>query len=370
MKKILFTLLLAALLLTMLPLTAMAEEPDPAEDGESPENEEEPGNAWGIPADDVIWYGFYDEEPVAWLVLDAGQTNMGTEGLFLLTRGLVDKKQVVYDEDSTLWEGSLAQEWCTAFAEKAFSPAESALVPKTSKHDEQTRLYLLDWREMDLKEEQVFFLSVIELEQYFGSYGGDNKTTIKKSSLEDYYWLRSPIFYHDDYHGMVMQNGTVHDYLPNHHWSARPCMNLTLQDAIWVLPAEDAGEPGPVRNPDRTEGEAQEWKLIVPLPKHEFRAKTVSLEKERLTVRYSGASMGEQAMLSLLARDADGAPLGLWRLERPTSAEGKLEVNLKALELPENAELYLFCEALNGAFRTNTASPLQALEWKATAPGK
>ena len=144
-------------------------------------------------------------------------------------------------------------------------------------------------------------------------------------------------------------------------------MNLTLQDAIWVLPAEDAGEPGPVRNPERTEGEAQEWKLIVPLAKHEFRAKTVSLEKERLTVRYSGASMGEQAMLSLLARDADGAPLGLWRLERPTSAEGKLEVNLKALELPENAELYLFCEALNGAFRTNTASPLQALEWKATS---
>ena len=77
MKKILFTLLLAALLLTMLPLTAMAEEPDPAEDGESTENEEELGNAWGIPADDVIWYGFYDEEPVAWLCWTPGRPTWG-----------------------------------------------------------------------------------------------------------------------------------------------------------------------------------------------------------------------------------------------------------------------------------------------------
>ena len=68
--------------------------------------------------------------------------------------------------------------------------------------------------------------------QYFGSTGGDTKTTVKRCSMEDYYWLRSPILYHDDYHGMVLHSNTVHDYMPNHHWSARPCMNLSLQDAV------------------------------------------------------------------------------------------------------------------------------------------
>ena len=418
-KRLISILLLAVLLLTLLPAVSLAEEagdggeappaepdpvpgteepaePDPAPGTEEPtepaapdepatpadpqpaggqtdaggaapaaaDPEKEtgtPGNLWGIPADDVIWYGFYDEKPVAWLVLDDGQTNMGTEGVYLLSRDLIDIHKVVFDEDSTLWEGSLAQEWCTNFAESAFTPDESALVPLTSKHDEQIRLYLLDWREMDLKEEQVFFLSAQELDQYFGSTGGDTKTTVKRCSMEDYYWLRSPILYHDDYHGMVLHSNTVHDYMPNHHWSARPCMNLSLQDAVWVLPAADEGQPGAVSVPERTEGEALEWKLIVPLEEHAFRLESSALEDGQLRLRYSGAETGEAAMLSLLARDKDGAPLGLWRLERPAAAEGELEVDLKTLNLPEDTELFLFCEQLNEACRSNCASPLQEI---------
>ena len=404
-KRLISILLLAVLLLTLLPAVSLAEEagdggeappaepdpvpgteepaePDPAPGTEEPtepaapdepatpadpqpaggqtdaggaapaaaDPEKEtgtPGNLWGIPADDVIWYGFYDEKPVAWLVLDDGQTNMGTEGVYLLSRDLIDIHKVVFDEDSTLWEGSLAQEWCTNFAESAFTPDESALVPLTSKHDEQIRLYLLDWREMDLKEEQVFFLSAQELDQYFGSTGGDTKTTVKRCSMEDYYWLRSPILYHDDYHGMVLHSNTVHD--------------LSLQDAVWVLPAADEGQPGAVSAPERTEGEALEWKLIVPLEEHAFRLESSALEDGQLRLRYSGAETGEAAMLSLLARDKDGAPLGLWRLERPAAAEGELEVDLKALNLPEDTELFLFCEQLNEACRSNCASPLQEI---------
>ena len=334
---------------------------DAADDADASETGKEPGNVWGIPADDVIWYGFYDEAPVAWLVLDDGQTNMGTEGVYLLSRDLIDIHKVVFDEDSTLWEGSLAQEWCTNFAESAFTPDESALVPLTSKHDEQARLYLLDWREMDLKEEQVFFLSAIELDQYFGSYGGDTKTTIKRCSMEDYYWLRSPILYHDDYHGMVLHSNTGHDYMPNHHWSARPCMNLSLQDAVWLLPAADEGQPGAVSVPERTDGEAQEWKLIVPREEHAFRLESSTLEDGKLSLGYSGAETGETAMLSLLARDEDGAPLGLWRMEHPAAARGELEVDLKILNVPEDADLFLFCEELNEACRSNYASPLQRI---------
>ena len=414
-KKLLSSLLLGVLLLTLLPPGAMAEEPpaepeppvvteappavteppaeteppqepeptkepEPTEEPEPKEPEtpaaapatpaaaaaqtpaagEETENSWGVRADDVIWLGFYDEVPIPWLVLDAKQTNMETEGMFLLSRDLVDKKKVVYDLKSTLWEGSLGQQWCSDFAAAAFSEAESALVPPTSKHEDQVYLYALAWRPVDLQEEQVYFLSVVELQQYFGSFGMNVKTTKKRSSLDDYWWLRSPIVYHDDYHGMVMQNNTVHDYMPNHHWSARPAMNLLLQDAVFLLPAADTGELGQVQIPAR-DG-AMEWKLVAPLSEHSFRLDAVRRVGSLVTVGYSGADTGETAVISLLAQDAEGAPLGLWRLEKPEAAQGELQLDPAQLAIPENAKLFLFCERLGGEHRTDYASPLQALE--------
>ena len=180
MKKRLFSiLLLAAMLLSLRPFGALAEEPEAEGEPEEPAEESRAGlgNVWGIPAEDILWFGVYEDKPVPWLVLDADQTNMGTEGVYLFSRDLIDSGKVRFDESSTLWEGSLAQEWCTNFAESAFSAAESALVPHTDKYDPSTypnHLYGLTWRETELKQEQVFFLSVLELEQYYGSYSPEN----------------------------------------------------------------------------------------------------------------------------------------------------------------------------------------------------
>ena len=336
-----------------------------AEENEGTEEAEEAeatGNAWGIPADDVIWFGFYDERPIDWLVLDPGQTNMGTEGVFLLSRDLIDYKKVMFDEESTVWEGSLGQQWCTNFAASAFSPSESGLVPLTSKHDEQVRIYLLVWGEMDLKEEQVFFLSAAEMEQFFGSTSKEIATTVKPCSMKDYYWLRSVGIYHYGYHGAVLFQNTVHDYFPYHHFSARPCMNLSLQDALWVLPAEDEGLNGPARRPEGPGEEPQEWKLLIPGEGNSFRVEQTAAKDGVLSLHYAGADTGENNRISLLARDETGAPLALWRLSRPESAEGELELDLAAMELPENARLFLFCEELGDEQRTNYASALQELK--------
>ena len=355
-RKLLALLMILILLLALLPAAAFAEEP------EAEEEAEEKSNSWGLREDDVIWYGVYKDNPVPWLVLDPGQTNMGTEGVFLLSRDLIDKNQVAFDEKSTLWEGSLGQEWCTNFAETAFTEAESELIPATDKYEAATfpnKLYGLTWREVELKGEKVFFLSVIELDQYFGSYSQTNKRTVKVCSLESYYWLRSPHYYHDDYHGIVLQDRTIHDYLPDAKWSARPCINLSVQDAIFLLPAEDGGAPGAVTLP--TDEAKHEYKLLVELAEHAFEAETAAVSGNELTVRYSGADVGENAMLSLLVRDAEGQPLKLLRLEQPAAAEGTLQLKLDELELPEGAALYLFCEQLGEEHQTNYASPLQEL---------
>ena len=364
-KKLLSLLLLAALLLSLTPFGALAEEPTEDETEEPAEESREGlGNLWGLPADDVLFLGVYKDKPVPWLVLDADQTNMGTEGVYLFSRDLIDSTLVRFDESSTLWEGSLAQEWCTQFAENAFSEAESALVPPTDQIEPATypdMLFDLTWREVELKGEQVFFLSVQELAKYYGIYSTTNKRTVKRCSMESYYWLRSPHYYHNDYHGIVLQDSYIHDKLPYEPWAARPCANLYIQDAVWVLPADDAGALGAAPLPAQQEREIHEWKLIVPLAEHSFRAETRAAENGELTVAYSGADVGEGARLTLLVRDGEGQPLSLRRLEQPTAAEGSLKLKLEELELPEGAALYLFCEQLNDATRSNYASPLQEL---------
>ena len=372
MKKRLFSiLLLAAMLLSLRPFGALAEEPEAEGEPEEPAEESRAGlgNVWGIPAEDILWFGVYEDKPVPWLVLDADQTNMGTEGVYLFSRDLIDSGKVRFDESSTLWEDSLAQEWCTNFAESAFSPAESALVPYTNKHDPTTypnHLYGLTWRETWLKDEQVFFLSVLELEQYYGSYSPENKRTVKVCSKESYYWLRSPHYYHDDYHGIVLQDRTIHDYLPYSPWAARPCINLSIQDAVYLLPTGDTGELGPAPLP--AEQETHDWKLIAPLEEHSFRAETTAVENGLLKARYSGADTGENARVSLLIRDGEGKTLGLRRLAVPTDAEGTVELELRELALPEDGKLYLFCEQLNGENLSNYASPLQELKTDLPAP--
>ena len=117
-RKLISLLILAMLLLSLFPCAAFAEEPaeapaeEPAETpAEEPEEEAaEPERRWPVKADDLICFGVYNDTPVTWVVLDPDQTNMGTEGVFLLTQGLWDSTHVVFDESSTLWEGSLGQE--------------------------------------------------------------------------------------------------------------------------------------------------------------------------------------------------------------------------------------------------------------------
>lgn len=311
-------------------------------------------------ADDLVAFGVYEDTPVLWRVLDAEQTNMGTEGLFLLSDDLLDRGQVMHDESSTLWEGSAAQQWCTDFAAAAFTPEESALIPAASKDEEEAFLYELSWRAVSLKEEQVFFLSAVELDQYFGSREDAPKYTVKDSSLDSYWWLRSPHRYHEDYHGIVLQDNMVHDHLPYTLWAARPCINLLPRNAVALIAAEDTGEPGPALPPAETEGK-RVWKLVVPAAEGDFRVEETTETDGVLTVRYCGAGDGDRQMLSLLVRDAEGKTLRYIRLQRPEGSEGTLEISRREWDLPEDARLFLTLETVNEAYQSNTASPPAAL---------
>ena len=71
MKKRLFSiLLLAAMLLSLRPFGALAEEPAEGEaEAEEPaeDSREGLGNLWDLPADDILWFGIYKDKPVPWI---------------------------------------------------------------------------------------------------------------------------------------------------------------------------------------------------------------------------------------------------------------------------------------------------------------
>lgn len=314
----------------------------------------------GPAADDLIAYGVYEQTPVLWRVLDADRTNMGTEGAFLLSDDLLDRDKVMHDESSTLWEGSAAQQWCTDFAAAAFTAEEGALIPETYKDEEEAHLYELSWRENSLRGEQVFFLSAIELDQYFGSQEDRPKYTVKDSSMDTYWWLRSPHRYHEDYHGIVLQDNMVHDHLPYTLWAARPCINLELQNAVALISAADSGAPGPAQPPEESEGR-RIWKLVVPGAAGALRVEETTEKDGVLTVRYSGAATENNRMLALAVCDAEGNTLQYIRLLHPETSGGSLEISRSEWGLPDEARLFLTLETINGEYLSNTAEPLQEL---------
>ena len=201
---------------------------------------------------------------------------------------------------------------------------------------------------------------MIELEQYFGSYSDINKTTVERSSMESYWWLRSPHRYHDDYHGIVLQGNMVHDYLPHARWSARPCINLTVGDALFLLPANDEGALGPVQG-NETE-EQRHWKLLVQRDEDAFQVTQVTEEDGTLRVHYSGADPEGRNRLTLLVSDEDGAAaVQAIRLSKVQEADGEITIPRGDLSLPKNARLFLICEECNGPGLTNYAGTPQEL---------
>ncbi len=113
--------------------------------------------------DDYMYYGTLSGTPIKWRVLD-DQTNMGTEGLFLLSEALL-AQDVCFNEyrsDGNAWQNSAAQEWCESFAASHFSGIEGEAILATTKGD---RVYSdFSRSETILNGDKVFFLSAEEAE--------------------------------------------------------------------------------------------------------------------------------------------------------------------------------------------------------------
>ena len=126
-------------------------------------------NGYYYPSD-YIYFGLYQGSPLKWRVLDADKAfDKQTDGVFLLTDGLLETMRYNPYNGSTAWEGSEAQAWCKAFAGSTsnFSAAEQGVMMGIAKTEGAYTLYDDPWGECILSaQNKMFFLSVQEYYDY------------------------------------------------------------------------------------------------------------------------------------------------------------------------------------------------------------
>ena len=314
--------------------------------------------AFGKPDSTYVWTeGRY---PV-WIVLDPEKTNTGEEGMFLLSKGLVQKTSGVganfaksidefgnyFANDANVWAGSGAQAWCQEFLKNVFSKDSKAIIKTTTDVDEQTTINrvndgaveLIYFKEQTkiLDGDQIFFPSLKEVlnpdygfdsENPSSSLVGYFKDKSMTEAIPQSYWLRNAIYYWDSIDKKYVYNTRVGCVQPievggqtkGQIWSvrvnaniySRPAFNLN-KDAVLFTSAvnggKNTGELGPDALTATSIWSVDKWKftLLDDGSKNAvgdghkgFSAERVSFDGKKLVFSYVGAKTYENDYVSAI----------------------------------------------------------------------
>ena len=200
---------------------------------------------------DVLIFGKSDSFDGQWLVLDAENTNMGTDGMFLASENLLGSQDGdtllfrdigdvsvsfadrgdAYAEahpGTTDYQGSDIQKWCQSFFENNLSEEEQNALIATEKSDDAISIQAaismngktpsvdFDAAENVLNGDKIFLLSAEEMtNKNYGFEENDSRVATYNGEAAGYY-LRSPhspSFPLDV--GFVFANGAVMDFPVN-----------------------------------------------------------------------------------------------------------------------------------------------------------
>ena len=313
-------------------------------------------NGYYYPSD-YIYFGLYQGSPLKWRVLDADKAfDKQTDGVFLLTDGLLETMRYNPYNGSTAWEGSEAQAWCKAFAGSTsnFSAVEQGVMMGIAKTEGAYTLYDDPWGECILSaQNKMFFLSVQEYYDYVAAWASI------VAHVSNHFWLRTP--------SLRFGGGTVASSYPGggmgslNVWadlSARPAFNLDSSAVLFSSPASGGKPDGEISAIGDYSG--NEWKLTLKDSSRDgFTIENLHRAGNIITFYYSGAAAGANEYISALVVDSTGAYTHYGRLQPADEAAGTVVFTLP--ELPEGSTLYIFNEQCNGDYKTDYASHLVEL---------
>lgn len=246
-------------------------------------------NGYYYPSD-YIYFGLYQGSPLKWRVLDADKAfDKQTDGVFLLTDGLLETMRYNPYNGSTAWEGSEAQAWCKAFAGSTsnFSAVEQGVMMGIAKTEGAYTLYDDPWGECILSaQNKMFFLSVQEYYDYVAAWASI------VAHVSNHFWLRTP--------SLRFGGGTVASSYPGggmgslNVWadlSARPAFNLDSSAVLFSSPASGGKPDGEISAIGDYSG--NEWKLTLKDSSRDgFTIENLHRAGNIITFYYSGAAAG------------------------------------------------------------------------------
>lgn len=330
-----------------------------------------------------IYFGMNGETPIKWRVLDADKANDNrTDGMFLLSEYLLASGvqfEAAWNSDDgdgqtnpNEWQHSDAQVWCKTFASNTsnFSAAEqSAMLGITKTDSTESNLYSLSWGESSLTaDDKMFFLSVRELADYVGSYGGApglTATTVDGSA--GVWWLRSPDADYTVSAGVVDGDGTVNYSYVFFGWAARPAFNLNLNSVLFTsaavggkIPAASSGgnQGGEAADAIFEIGDytGNEWKLTLLDNSRNFAVTEEAASGkpgDTITLNYAGATTGTNEYISVIIADENGAQY-YGRVAQPDTDSGTVNVTIPTGLTDGTYTLYVFSEQYNGGEQDDT----------------
>lgn len=313
-------------------------------------------NGYYYPSD-YIYFGLYQGSPLKWRVLDADKAfDKQTDGVFLLTDGLLETMRYNPYNGSTAWEGSEAQAWCKAFAGSTsnFSAVEQGVMMGIAKTEGAYTLYDDPWGECILSaQNKMFFLSVQEYYDYVAAWASI------VAHVSNHFWLRTPNTEWTTNVGVVYpSDGNVGALQTDFQHSARPAFNLDSSAVLFSSPASGGKPDGEISAIGDYSG--NEWKLTLKDSSRDgFTIENLHRAGNIITFYYSGAAAGANEYISALVVDSTGAYTHYGRLQPADEAAGTVVFTLP--ELPEGSTLYIFNEQCNGDYKTDYASHLVEL---------
>lgn len=313
-------------------------------------------NGYYYPSD-YVYFGLYQGSPLKWRVLDGDKAfDKQTDGVFLLTDGLLETIRYNPYNGSTAWEGSEAQAWCKAFAGSTsnFSAVEQGVMMGIAKTEGAYTLYDDPWGECILSaQNKMFFLSVQEYYDYVAAWASI------VAHVSNHFWLRTPNTEWTTNVGVVYpSDGNVGALQTDFEFSARPAFNLDSSAVLFSSPASGGKPDGEISAIGDYSG--NEWKLTLKDSSRDgFTIENLHRAGNIITFYYSGAAAGANEYISALVVDSTGAYTHYGRLQPADEAAGTVVFTLP--ELPEGSTLYIFNEQCNGDYKTDYASHLVEL---------
>lgn len=344
--------------------------------------------------------GSYNTDPIKWRVLSNANGQ-----LFLLSDQNLDVFQYHTEQEDVTWETSTMRSWLNGygaasniggdsgtdytndnFLDNAFSGKEQTAIAETAVVNDDNTDYGTDGGNDTT--DKIFLLSIDEIynRNYFPTYtnfstnteyvaaGGKLGSGMFGAGEADWWWLRSPGFYHWQAAFVEWEDGSVNtdgNRVDNKTAAVRPAFNLDLSSVLFTSAAADGKSSGTVGTLSTVSDYAgNEWKLtLLDTGRNGFSANvngqtSVSASAGgSVQIAYSGAQTGTNEYVSVLLCDSNGNVLYYGNIAQ-NSARGTATLNIPSDLAVGDYTLKVFSEQCNGDYNTDYASSFEDISLK------